>query len=115
MCPARPITIHLAGSPVAIRFSSLRVYQCSLGLAALSLVLAGWLFGSGLLALRAMFLPSVEISRSAGASLPRWGQERLRTDIILPSSAERWTTMNSGYAGITQTGIHTGKKGADYE
>lgn len=116
MWKTKPIIVQLAGIPVALRFSSLRAYQFSLGCVALCLVLAGWLLGSGLLALKAMFSPSVEMSRSVAEISPQWKQWSLMTDTISRSFGERWTTMSSAYAGTSLTDIHTGAtKGALHE
>lgn len=115
MWRTKPIIIQIEGAPLTLRFSSLRAYQYSLGLAALSLVLAGWLFGSGLLALKAMFEPSVEILRSTERTSPAFRQERARRDETSPNYGVRWTTTNSAYAGTNPTGIPAGKDERGHE
>ena len=106
----RPIIIQIKGSHVALRFSSLRAYQCSLGLVALCLLCAGWLFGSGLLALKATFKPYAERSVTTPNRLPTWEQGSLKTGTTSRSYAGKWTTTSNAYAGTNPTYINTDKK-----
>lgn len=116
MWQTTPITLQVKGSQVAIRFSSLRAFKLSVGLSALSLLLGGWLFGSGLLALKAMFSPSVEILHGSPRTSLHWQSESKRPDTTPSRSGERWTIMSSGYAGIKEMDMPTGgKKGNGHE
>lgn len=115
MWHTRPIILQIKGARLRLKFSSLRVYQCSLGLAALSLVLAGWLFGSGLLALKTMFEPSEGISLNTGKILPSLRQERVKQAETSGNSDVRWTTTNNASAGIRPTGIVMEKRGTGHE
>lgn len=105
-----PIIIQIEGSPVALKFSSLRAYQYSLGLVALCLLCAGWLLGSGLLALKETFRPYTEHSEITPSRLPTWEQGSLKTGTTSRSYAGRWTTTSNAYAGTNPTDINTNKK-----
>lgn len=105
-----PIIIRIEGSPVALKFSSLRAYQYSLGLVALCLLCVGWLFGSGLLALKQMSKPYTEHSAIAPNRLPTWEQGSLKTGTTSRSYVERLTITNNAYAGTNPTDTSTDRK-----